>query len=390
MSELQEVCGALEGLARHIQLKEQALRDVARALRRDAEDVRAAAAGCSGDAARRTQSVVAAILDGARECDRSADALADAAGAGFGYVRRNCSGVAGEGSQVAAGPAGSSDAAGHMARAAGHEFGKESVPGGSAGDEPGAPRSLGDYVPIPEVPLDAATIRASASAQGGLGNCGVAATCNGLRNFDPTIAERVLTMDPDGTYSAQLWWPDASGVLRRVDVSVAATAPEGASGSLYCTPGGSEAGFGPSWVTVVEKGLAALVGSYEGLVGIDTGLVAGALTGQSFVSQRSLSFEEISLALRRGPVMVGSSRHVGEPRFLWWRHKTPLEETIVPRHWYSVVSVPEYRESGGARYVLQVENPWGTGDATKPHYITLDEETFRRDFDAVVYRAGGE
>ena len=92
VSELQALCGRLEALARHVDAKGDGLRGVARALKRDAEAIRAAAQGVRGPAGDAARRLVGTLLEAARDCERAAGALSHAAEAGVGYARRNAVG----------------------------------------------------------------------------------------------------------------------------------------------------------------------------------------------------------------------------------------------------------------------------------------------------------
>lgn len=386
VSELQKLCGDLRELSGRLNFSVEHIRSIARLLRREAEELRAAVAGAGGSAGLHGQGSVDAMLDAAAACESSADQLLDAAAAGADYARRNALG----GGSTAGRDAGIAAASTDGSSASPASAGDGALDGaGGPSDGPATTTGLGAYEPFTSgILLDAASIADSRSQQGQLGDCGLVASCDGLRRFDPTAAAGVVTSNEDGTYTVHLHEDVDSGRPRELDVLVSPAAPRNAAKSVYGThgPAGGRT-VGPSWVTLVEKAMADRKGSYERLEGISPSEVIKAVTGRPCRSTAPPSLEQISELLERGPVIVGSKELLPSALPLGFGpSRRAASSSVVPNHWYSVVTVAEVvGVDGSSSYQIVLENPWGPGDGVRTDYVRLDEATFERSFDEACF-----
>lgn len=370
MSELTELCAELEHLAGRLGRSIEQLRILSRTLEREAELLRGQVGGTSGAARRAGQAAVDALVDAARASDQSAQDVATAARAGLEYARRNASG--GGAPSAGWGQAGGAEDT--------SDVGDGDAPG--AVPDPTAEAEMGPYTRFGQpLPLDAATIATSRSRQGGRGDCGAAAACDGFRRHDAHAAAAVVTAEPDGLYAVHFHPAAGTGAET---IRLSASAPEAAAKSAYPTAGGESADW--SWVTMVEKALAARKGSYKALDGIGPAEVLTAFTGRAFGYSAPPSLETIATLLQHGPVIAGSRADLSPAPFGKGPSRRRADpEVVVPNHWYSVVTVAELVGPDGSSYEIILENPWGESSAEGSAYLHLDEATFLNCFDATCY-----
>lgn len=381
MSELTDLCARLETLALGLGRSVEQLHTLAHALDREAEALRGQMSG-GGRAGRSGQSAVDALMSAARAGERSAQDVASAARAGLEYARRNASGRG-------AAPSTSGSDGSAEDQLGGTSEGGFAAACQDADREPGAGDQLGPYLRFEgQVALDAATIATSRSRQGGLGDCGLIAACDGLRRFDPAAVAGLVTAEPDGRYTIHLH-AGADGGAATDGYSVSGSAPERAAGSF--SPSLSTPVAGRSWVTLVEKALAARKGCYDELRGIDPAEVLTSLTGRPYRVTAPPGLETIATLLQRSPVIAGTR---ADPAPAPFGHgpsrRESRAEAIVPNHWYNVVAVAELVGPTGSTYEIILENPWGEGHRDFTSYLRLDEATFLSGFDVACYAVPGE
>ena len=370
MSELTELCAELEHLAGQLGRSVEQLRALSRTLEREAESLRGQVTGTSGPAGRAAQAAADALVDAARASEQSAQDVATAARAGLEYARRNAAG--GGTPSTSSGRAGGAE----QASAVEGDGALQATP------DPTADPGMGPYTEFGQpLALDAPMIAASRSRQGGRGDCGAVAACDGLRRYDARAAATVVSAEPDGLYAVHLH--PAAGTDAET-ICLSASAPEAAAKSFFPTAGGQSADW--SWVTMVEKALAARKGSYEALDGIGPAEVLTALTGRAFGYSAPPSLETIATLLQHGPVIAGTRADLSPAPFGKGPSRRPADpEVVVPNHWYSVVAVPVLVGPRGSSYEVILENPWGESSVEGSGYLHLDEATFLGCFDATCY-----
>ncbi|WP_125776453.1 C2 family cysteine protease [Antribacter gilvus] len=237
--------------------------------------------------------------------------------------------------------------------------------GGAGGD--GAPRSTegnptdnGEHKPIGPVDLDEDEFRPDNISQGQMGDCSLLASAAAMAKADPEWLQEHMKYDADtNTYTVTLYDEDGNPVEVKVEGSLIDPAAMGADGN-------------PAWVSVYEKAAAQFQGGYENIqsqwpqdmMKMMTGKDADEYSTDAFLPWNERSTGEIRDDLADGKPVVA------------WTPKDVDHDDIVGGHAYMVDSVDK---DGNVRLM----NPWGP-NAGEPHYVTLTEEEFKKNFSNVA------